>query len=130
MAEVRILNLDEMVADEPQAKIVWKGQEHEVLGLTVETYLRAQQLQQVAQDGVRSETEQFAANLEFLFALVPALADRRSEIMRMKLPKLQKLLEFVLEAAGLQTAAGAAEAAAPTVSEAQADDLGESAPPA
>lgn len=130
MAEVKFLDLDALLADEPQVKVVWRGQEHEVLGLTMETYLRAQQLQQLANDGGRSEAEKMASNLDFLFAMCPTLADQRAAILRLKLPKLQKLLEFVLEAAGFTTATDAAEAAAPASGEEQADDSGESAPPA
>lgn len=130
MAEVKILDLDAMVADEPESRVKWKNEEHAVLGLTVETYLRAQQLQRLAQDKGRSEDEQFGANLDFLFALVPSLIDRRHELLRLKLPAMQKLLEFVLEAAGFTTATGAAEAVAPPTGEPETADPGESQPPA
>ena len=134
MAEqTKLFNLDEVVAEQTTAKIVWKGQEHEIVGLTPETYLKYQRLQQ-NQTAASDATAQFIASLDVLYVLVPSLETHREELMRLQLPALTKLVNFVIDESGLGESAGAGTAVGTAVGNADAQDedagLGESTPPA
>lgn len=100
MAETKILNLDEMIADEPISKVTWGGQDHPVTGMTVEMFLKYQKLQ-AGQKGKPSDEEQFRNNLKLLYLLAPTMEAHNAELMNLRIDKLKLLVEFVTGAAGL-----------------------------
>ena len=98
MAEPRILNLDEFIAEQPARTVIWRDQEHAVAGLTGLAYLKFLQIKGALDRAVekKDEAAQWEANLNIIGLLVPSLADQRAELLNLKLPALTKLTQFIM----------------------------------
>jgi len=98
MADVKILNLDEILAAEPERQIVWGGQTYALAGVTGETYLKFLAIRKQISDAEKShsEADQWQKNLDLIALLVPGLAAKRGELAALRLQVLLRLVEFVL----------------------------------
>jgi hypothetical protein len=110
MAEQQILNLDDILAEEPRRTVRWRGQDYEVAGLTGETYLKFLQtrgsLQKAQKEG--DEARQWEDNFRIIGIVVPGLAEHTAELKQLKLPVLNKLVSFVMSEFTAGAEAGAA----------------------
>lgn len=98
MADVKILNLDEILAAEPARSIVWDGQTYALAGVTGETYLKflAQRKQLSDAEKRGDEADQWQRNLDLIALLVPGLAAKRKDLEALRLQVLMRLVQFVL----------------------------------
>lgn len=100
MAEHQIiLNLDEMLAAEPERVIVFGGQSHRVSGLTGRVYLQFLQLRKKIELAEKDSQDdaQFQYNFEIIGLVAPSLHAQLEAMKDLKLTVLQKLVEFVTE---------------------------------
>jgi len=106
----QILNLDEFIAEQPERKVVWRGQEHPVAGLTGLAYLKFLQAKGALDRAMekKDEAAQWEQNLVIVGLLVPSLAALRDELLALKLSALNKLVSFIM--AEMNEDAPAAEA--------------------
>lgn len=113
-SEAQILNLDEILADAPERKIVWQGQEHPIAGLTGETYLKFLRAQKQLNDArqKRDEEAEWRLNFEIIGILAPTLAAKRDELQRLKIQVLERVVKHVM--AEFTAQAGETEAGAET----------------
>jgi len=92
MADKQIYNLDEILAEQPQRVVVWKGQEHEVIGATGENYLKFLSYQGQLNKAT-DEKAQFEMAMKLLGLLVPTLPT--DDVVRLDVSLIMKLVEFV-----------------------------------
>lgn len=119
--EPQILNLDEILADEPERKIIWQGQEHPIAGLTGETYLKFLHAQKQLNDARKKQDEEAEWRLNFAIIgiLAPTLAAKHDELQRLKIQTLERVVRHVMaefEAQAGGTEAGHAAAAGESTS--------------
>jgi len=98
MAEPRILNLDEFIAEQPARVVIWRDQEHQVAGLTGLAYLKFLQIKGTLDRAIekKDEAAQWDANLNIIGLLVPSLAGQREQLLGLKLPALTTLTQFIM----------------------------------
>ena len=108
----KILNLDAFVEEHEPKKIVWKGEEFEVVGVTGKAYLRFLRMQQNLQRKQRNNDEaaQFELSIEMIILAVPNLEQYRDDLLELPLNQLLKLVEFVSEELGVDTSTVAVDA--------------------
>lgn len=106
--QTKILNLDEIIAATPQSVVVWRGTEHAVADMSVDTYLRY-----VAMEGSLRETmadaapaAQMSLYLDIFALMVPTLP--LDDIKQQPLQVVTRLAEFVMATVGEMMAAGSA----------------------
>lgn len=95
---VQILNLDEILAEQSERTVRWLGVDHPVTGLTGEAYLKflreRKGLERAQKDG--DEAAQWEQNLRIIGIVVPTLAEKRTDLLTLRLPVLTKLTEFIM----------------------------------
>jgi hypothetical protein len=115
MADLKILNLDEILAAQTERVVVWQGIKHPVAGMTGEAYLKflskRKGLDKAQKDG--DEAAQWEQNLAIIGIVVPTLADKRSEMLALRLPVLTELTKYIMaefaDEAGESKTGGASE---------------------
>jgi hypothetical protein len=110
MADTKILNLDEFIAEQPARQIIWRGQEHPVAGLTGLAYLKFLQAKGALDRAMekKDEAAQWEQNLVIVGLLVPSLAALRDELLALKLGALNKLVGFIMAEMSEETPTGEA----------------------
>lgn len=111
MAETKILNLDEFIDAQPERVVIWRGQNHPVEGMTGLAYLKFIQARGALEKAQKAgdEAQQWEQNLRIIGIVTPTLAELRDELLRLRLPALNKLVEFIMaEITGDETAAAEA----------------------
>jgi len=99
MAEPKILNLDELIDDDTQQIVIYKGKKYEVAGVTGEMWIKYLKTQQKRTKALESgdRAAQFEEGLTLTFLCVPGLSEMRDELLQLKLPILNKLADYVSE---------------------------------
>lgn len=108
MAETKILNLDEMLAEQPARLIVWRGQQHPVVGMTGEAYLKFMRARASLDKAQKSgdEVAQFQENLKIIGIVAPTLSDMEAELLKLSVQALTALVQFVMAESELSTPGG------------------------
>jgi hypothetical protein len=118
MPTPKVLNLDEILAEQTPRTVIWQGHEYPVAGMTGEAYLkflsRRKQLDKAQKEG--DEVAQWEQNIAIIGIVVPGLADKRADLLALSLPTLTRLTSFIMEeftdtSGETQNAGGAAEQA-------------------
>jgi hypothetical protein len=98
MADLKILNLDEILAEQTERVVIWEGVRHPVVGMTGEAYLKflskRKALDKAQKDG--DEAAQWEQNLAIIGIVVPTLADKRAALLALRLSVLTKLTEYIM----------------------------------
>lgn len=96
--QAQILNLDEILADEAQRTIVWKGKSYEITGVTGEAYLRFLSKQALINKAMESGDleNQWATSLDLLKFLAPELP--LDEMQKLPWKAFQQVVTFVMAA--------------------------------
>lgn len=105
--QAQILNLDDILAQESQRTVVWKGTDYSLAGVTGETYLRFLSKQAQINKAMESgdlET-QWQMSMEMLKMLAPSLPVE--ELQQLPWNAFQQVVNFVM--ATFQEEAGTAE---------------------
>ena len=106
--QVKILNLDEIIADTAQCVIVWREKEHAVANMSVDTYLRyvamEENLRKTLADAAAAA--QMTLYLDIFALMVPTLP--LEEIKREPLQVVTRLADFLMATVGDMMAAGGA----------------------
>jgi hypothetical protein len=94
----QILNLDEILASQPERVVVWQGENHPVVGLTGEAYLKFLSARKGLDDAQKKgdEAAQWEQNLAIIGIVVPTLAGKRADLLRLRLPVLTKLTQYIM----------------------------------
>lgn len=118
--QATILNLDDILAEQPKRTIIWQGQEHEVVGLTGEAYLKFLRARKGLDEAQKKgdEAAQWEQNIAIIGIVVPTLAAKKVDLLALRLPVLDKLTKYImaefseaaLGAGELTTTGSAAEA--------------------
>ena len=94
MSEPKILNLDDVALDEERV-LVLDGVKHSAVEMTVESYLDRVKRSRLQKPDANSE-EQLEDTILFLVEVYPTVTDAR--FRKLKLPQLQKVIEFTIAA--------------------------------
>lgn len=111
----RLLNLDAIVADQTESVVVWRGQEHAIADMSVDTFLRYTQMEEKLRGAtdVSTPAEQMKPYLDIFELMIPTLP--LDDIRRQPLAVVTELANFVMGAVsdmmGAPGEAGGAEAA-------------------
>ena len=96
MADTKILNLDEILAEQERRVVIWNGIEHEITGLTGAAYLKfllsRKKLEKAQKDG--DEAAQWDRNLDIITLIVPGI--ERDNLLALRLAVLNQLAQFVM----------------------------------
>ena len=105
--QAQILNLDEILADETQRTIVWKGQDYAITGVTGEAYLRFLSKQALINKAMESGDleKQWATSLDLLKFLAPELP--LDELQKLPWKAFQQVVTFVMSAFQEEAGGGA-----------------------
>jgi hypothetical protein len=99
MADIKILNLDEILAEQTERVVIWQGVRYPVAGMTGEAYLKflskRKALDKAQKDN--DETAQWEQNLAIIGIVVPGLADKRTELLALRLPVLTQLTQYIMD---------------------------------
>ena len=97
MADTKILNLDEILAEQERRVVIWNGVEHEIVGLTGAAYLKfllsRKKLEKAQKDG--DEGAQWDRNLDIITLVVPGI--ERDALLGLRLAILNQLAGFVMQ---------------------------------
>jgi hypothetical protein len=98
MAETKILNLDEMLATTPERVVVWQGQNHPVVGMTGEAYLKFMRARVALDKAQKSgdEAMQFEQNLAIIGIVAPTLDPHRADLLKLNMTALTALVQFIM----------------------------------
>jgi hypothetical protein len=126
MADLKILNLDEILAEQTERVVIWQGVRYPVAGMTGEAYLKflskRKGLDKAQKEG--DEAAQWEQNIAIIGIVVPGLADKRAELLALRLPVLTQLTQYIMAEFTDAPGSGA------TKGEGGADQPGESTSPA
>lgn len=92
----KVLNLDDIVAGTPQSVIVWRGEEHAVADMSVDTYLRYLQMEETLKGTMESTApaQQMQLYLDIFALMVPSLP--LDDIKGQPLAVVTQLANFVM----------------------------------
>jgi len=124
VADTKILNLDEILAEQERRVVIWNGTEHEITGLTGASYLQflmgRKKLEKAQKDG--DEAAQWDRNLDIITLVVPGI--ERFDLLGLRLAILNRLAQFVMAEFSSMAAEAQGEGGEPS------EDLGELISPA
>ena len=97
MAEKTFLNLDDLIDEDVVRTVVYKGEEYPVAGVTGELWLKYLRTEQKRLGAIKDKDRaaQFEEGLNLTLLCVPGLAEKREELLKLKLPILNKMADYV-----------------------------------
>lgn len=111
---VRILNLDEIMSQTPEAKVTWKGQDYPIADMSVDTYLRYAERETAlaeAMSGEENTVVQMKLYLDMFELMVPGLPV--DEIRSAPIEVVRALVEFVMSTVSEKVTAAGLDVSAP-----------------